>query len=98
MRMLLRAQPDITLANQAIQDGTLAKVLEEVSQIVNPEAFYVGPDGGTRTLFMVFELTDPAQIVQVTEPFYQKLNAKVELVPVMNREELGAGLAATANA
>ena len=69
-----------------------------MSQIVNPEAFYVGPDGGTRTLFMVFELTNSAQIVQVTEPFYQKFNAKVELVPVMNREEMGAGLAAIAGA
>jgi hypothetical protein len=54
----------------------------------------VGPQDGTRTLFLVFEMDDPSTIVQVTEPFFTKLNAKVELLPVMNREEMMKGLSA----
>lgn len=93
MRFMLQAQPDMELGNQAVEDGTLGQLVQQVSETLEPEAFYAGPVDGTRTLFMVFELDDPSQIVKVTEPLFSKLNAKVELLPVMNREELARGLA-----
>lgn len=93
MRVMLKAQPDVELGNRAVQERTLGDIVRSVSDLVEPEAFYVGPQDGIRTLFMVFEIDDSSQIVEVTEPFFTKLNAKVELLPVMNQAELLKGLA-----
>lgn len=92
MRVMLKAQPDVAVGNRAIQDGTLPEVIRQLSELTNPEALYVGPEDGTRTLHMVFELDDSSIIPQITEPLFQKLNATVELLPVMNQEELKQSL------
>ena len=41
---------------------------------------------------MVFEMDDSRMIPQITEPFYQKLNATVDLLPIMNQAELKQSL------
>jgi len=92
MRVMLKAQPDVELGNRAIEERTLGDIVTSVTDLVKPEAFYVGPEDGTRTLFMVFEVEDSSEIVKVTEPFFSKLKAKVELLPVMNQAELLKGL------
>jgi hypothetical protein len=43
-----------------------------------------------------FDLAEPSQIIEVVEPFFLKLNADTELVPVMNGDDLRKGLAAAA--
>lgn len=88
MRVMLKAQPDVATGSRAIQDGTLAEVIKHLRELTNAEALYVGPENGTRTLHMVFEMDDSSIIPQITEPLYQKLNATVELLPVMNEQEL----------
>jgi len=40
----------------------------------------------------VFDLEDPSQIPSIVEPMFSKLNATVEMFPVMNREDLQKGL------
>jgi uncharacterized protein DUF3303 len=92
MRMMLTVQPDVELGNEAIAAGTLMQVIGEVSAIVNPEAMYIGPKDGKRTMFMFFEADDSSIIAQLTEPLFQKLNATVEMLPVMNQEELMKGM------
>jgi hypothetical protein len=62
------------------------------SYSTNAEAIYLGPENGTRTLHMVFEMDDSRMIPQITEPFYQKLNATVDLLPIMNQAELKPSL------
>jgi len=42
---------------------------------------------------LFFDIAEPSQIVEVVEPFFQNLNAAVELVPVMNADDLRKGLA-----
>lgn len=96
MRMMLKAQPDVELGNRAIEERTLGEIVQSVADLVKPEAFYVGPVDGTRTVFMVFEIDDSSEIVKVTEPFFSKLKAKVEVLPVMNQAEMLKGLAAAA--
>ena len=93
MRIMLKAQPDVELGSRAIQDGKLAQVIKQLSELTKAEAIYVGPENGTRTLHMVFEMDDSSVIPQITEPLYQQLNATVELLPVMNQQELAKSLA-----
>ena len=60
--------------------------------MLEPEAAYFGPDGGVRTCFFVFDLAHPSQIPPISERFFQAANARVEMFPVMNQEELQRGL------
>jgi hypothetical protein len=41
---------------------------------------------------MVFELKEPSQIPVVIEPLFIGLDADIQLIPVMNAQDLQAGL------
>ena len=58
-----------------------------------PEAAYFMPDGGERGGLMVFDMTDSAQIPLIVETLCTRLDAAVELTPVMNADDLKRGLA-----
>jgi hypothetical protein len=78
--------------NQAIQDGSLMSTIEEMLERLQPEAAYFGPVDGERAGMIVFDMTDPAQIPQVAEPLLQQLEARIELTPVMNPDDLRRAL------
>lgn len=94
MRTLLKATMEVAASNKAVTDGTLAKVIQDTSERLKPEATYFLAIDGCRACIMVFDLKDPSDIPGIAEPFFIHLNAKVELCPVMNAEELKKGLAA----
>ena len=92
MRMLLRVQMDVEAGNRAIIDGSWASTMQRVMEDLRPEAAYFLPQDGKRTALMVFDLKDPSEIPVVAEPFFEAVNASVELTPVMTVEDLQAGL------
>ena len=92
MRMMLRIEPDTKASNDAIQDGTLPKVIKEAMDMWKPECAYFYPENGNRAALMVFDMDDSTDIPAIVEPFFQMLGAKVTLTPVMNAQELEAGL------
>ena len=75
-----------------LDDGSLPAALQEVMALVEPEAVYIGPDGGERCAMIFFDLDESSDIPAVTEPLFQKVNASVEILPVMNQDDLRAGL------
>lgn len=91
--MLLKAQMDTEAANRAIADGSMPEAMGRIMDALQPEAAYFAPIDGKRTALIVFDLKDPSQIPVVSEPFFNVMNAKVEFIPVMTREDLAAGLA-----
>jgi hypothetical protein len=93
MRMMLRARIPVEAGNVGLTEGTLPAALQEVMALVQPEAVYIGADQGVRCVTMVFDLKDSSDIPAVTEPFFQKANASIELLPVMNQDDLMAGMA-----
>jgi len=46
-----------------------------------------------RCVTIVFDMNESSDIPAVTEPFFMQANASVELLPVMNQEDLAAGMA-----
>ena len=92
MRMMLRAQIPVQAGNRAIQDGTIAKVLEETLDHLKPEAAYFLSENGQRAVYAFFDLEDPSKIPPTVEPLFIHLDANVELIPVMNVDELKQGL------
>jgi len=99
MRMMLKFILPVEKSNQAFNDGSLGTIVEGIMAQLKPEAAYFGTLDGTRGGMMFFEIDEPSQIVEAVEPFFLKMNAVVELIPVMNGEDLRKGLAkAKANA
>ena len=93
MRMLMRAKIPVEAGNVGLTEGTLPATLQEVMALVQPEAVYIGTDQGLRTVTIVFDLEDSSDIPAVTEPFFQNANASVDLFPVMNMDDMQAGMA-----
>ncbi len=92
MRVLLTVQMDTERANKAITGKTLADTMKSVFDRIKPEAAYFGALDGQRTGYIVFDLKDPSDIPSIAEPFFQDLGAKISFVPVMNFDDVQAGL------
>jgi hypothetical protein len=93
MRMLMKAKIPVEAGNIGLTEGTLPATLQQVAKLVNPESVYVGTEDGVRRVLIVFDLKDSSDIPAVTEPFFQNANASVDLYPVMNMDDLQAGMA-----
>jgi hypothetical protein len=93
MRTLMTVHVPVAAGNAAIKDGRMPKLIEQVMADLRPEATYFTADRGVRTMYLVFDLDDPAKIPPTGEPFFTELEAEVSYVPVMNGEDLQRGLA-----
>lgn len=95
MRTLLQVTlSDVATANKAIMDGSLVKIIESVSHKIQPEAGYFYTIDGCRACTMIFDMKDVSEIPQIAESFFMGLNAKVEFIPVMSKEDLHKGIGA----
>jgi hypothetical protein len=94
MRTLFKISMDVVAANKAISDGSLPKLMQTTMERLKPEAAYFTAMDGCRTCLMIIDLKDPSEIPGIAEPFFMSLNAKVEMCPVMNAEDLKKGLEA----
>ncbi|MDH6624232.1 hypothetical protein M2271_002034 [Streptomyces sp. LBL] len=92
MRVLLKVQMDTEKANEAIRNGTLAKLIQESVEQIKPEAAYFTAEDGRRTAYMVFDMQDSSQMPVISEPFFLNLGAKITYTPVMNMEDVQKGL------
>lgn len=92
MRTMLKFSMPVEASNRAIKDGMLPKILQGLMADLKPEATYFTAQNGMRTGFFFFDLRDPSQIPSIAEPLFQGLNAAIEFTPVMNADDLKAGL------
>ncbi|TYB40911.1 hypothetical protein FXF69_38560 [Actinomadura chibensis] len=91
---MLRAQMDTRIANEAIKTGRLPEVMASLMERLDPEAAYFGPSDGGRSCTLVFDMRDSSTLPTIAEPLFQEFGAKIEIQPVMTREDLEKGLAA----
>jgi hypothetical protein len=89
---MARISMPVESGNQAIKDGALGAVIQRAAERWKPEAMYFTTFDGQRTAYMVFDLPDTSGIPPFAEPFFNALNASVELAPVMNADDLQKGL------
>jgi hypothetical protein len=93
MRTMIKVTVPVEAGNKAFKDGTLQRTIMEALERLKPEAAYFSPERGVRTAFLVVDLKDTSEIPAIVEPFFERLNAAVELLPVMNADDLKKGLA-----
>ncbi|WP_406191801.1 hypothetical protein [Streptomyces sp. NBC_01017] len=91
MRVMLRAQLDTQMSNEAIKNGTLPKVMQSMTEQLKPEAAYFVPTGGGRSCTFVFDMQDSSLLPTIAEPLCEGLGAKIEIQPVMNSQDLQKG-------
>jgi len=92
MRMLMTVTMEVEAGNRAIKDGSLPKIFEKFLQDRKPESSYFTTGGGDRQALFVLDISDVTDMPSIAEPFFLGLNAKVELKPVMNAQEMHAGV------
>jgi len=92
MRMMIKFSMPTEAGNQVLRSGKIDKVFQQLLADLKPEAGYFYADGGDRTGFFVINMTESWQVADVLEKFAFGLNAKVEMVPVMNADDLHKAL------
>ena len=98
MRMMLKVSMPTDASNAAFKDGSLGKALMGAVERLKSEAAYFFAEDGKRTALYVFDLQNEAQIPVVVEPLFHAVNANITLVPVMNADDVGKGIAEAAKA
>jgi hypothetical protein len=89
---MLKIRIPVDKGNEGIKNGTLPQVLEKAMADLKPEAAYFYAEDGERTAVLFFDLKKTGDIPAIVEPFFLSMNARAEIVPVMNAEDLKAGL------
>jgi hypothetical protein len=92
MRTMMKVMFPVGPANKGLSDGSFPKAIESFIEQTKPEATYFTAQNGQRTAIFVFDLKDAAQIPTICEDFFQSYDAEIELAPVMNLEDLRAGI------
>jgi hypothetical protein len=92
MRVMAKVTIPVESGNQAVKDGSIGTVIQRAAERWKPEAMYFTEFDGRRTAFIVFDLPDSSDIVPFCEPFFQELDANVQISPAMNGEDLQNGL------
>jgi hypothetical protein len=93
MRVMARITIPVGPGNRAVSDGSLGKIIQVATERWHPEAMYFTTYAAQRTAYVVLDLPDASDIPPFAEPFFNGLDAEVEIFPVMNPDDLMQGLA-----
>ncbi len=88
MRLMLRFTIPVEKGNEAEADGSLSKAIKELVENVQPEAAYFHLQDGKRAGTIFCKESDQARMTAINEPLFAKLNAAIEIHPVVSLEEL----------
>jgi hypothetical protein len=92
MRLMMTVQIPTDAGNAAIKDGSLPQIVGRALEALKAEAAYFTSTDGMRTGLIFFEMADSSGIPAAAEPFFQGLGAKITFSPVMNVDEMRAGV------
>ncbi|GAB2503249.1 DUF3303 family protein [Microbulbifer agarilyticus] len=88
MRLLFRFSIPVAKGNECASDGTLMLALQTLIEETKPEAAYFHLDNGCRAGTLVFEADNAEKMAAINEPFFAKVNARIEIQPVLTLDEL----------
>ena len=92
MRMMLKWSVPVEKGNAMVADGSMGKAIEDIMAKTKPEAAYFLAHGGERGGIVFFDMKEPADIPRIAEILFQRANASVEFVPVLNADDLKKAL------
>jgi hypothetical protein len=92
MRVMVRFTFPTQESNALVSDGSIGQTMQTIIGNLQPEAAYFCHVEGKRGGYLVADLEEGSELVTKIEPFFLQLGAEIETFPVMNADELGAGL------
>ena len=92
MRTMLRISMEVEASNKAVKEGMIQKLVGQTTELIKPESTYFTADHGRRTAYFFFDMKEPSQMPQISEPWFTHTNAIIEYQPVMTPDELRQGL------
>ena len=92
MRVMVKFTIPTQESNALVSDGSIGQTMQTMIGNLQPEAAYFCHIDGKRGGYLVANLEDGSELVTKLEPFFLELGAEIETFPVMNADELGAGL------
>jgi hypothetical protein len=79
--------------NALVRDGTAGRKIARILEEIRPESVWFTELGGERCGFIVVDVPEPSAIPSLCEPWFLTFDARIELHPAMNAEDLmAAGL------
>jgi len=95
MRMLCTVTIPVHSGNKALADGSIGHIIGNFLETWKPEGAYFGVNAdGNRTGYFIVDVKDPATMPPMFEPLFTKLDAKIQITPVMSAADLQTGIAA----
>jgi hypothetical protein len=92
MRLMLKFTIPVDKGNAAAADGSLGAAIDALIERVEPEAAYFMLEQGERGGIVIFEESDQARLTTINEPLFAKLDAAIEITPVLTADDLRRGL------
>ncbi len=92
MRTLMKVKIPTAAGNEAIRNGSLPEIVGNALAALKAEAAYFTSEDGMRTALIFFDMTDASDIPSAAEPFYMAFDALITFAPVMNADDMRAGV------
>ncbi len=92
MRVMVKFTIPTQESNAIVSDGSIGQTMQTMIGNLQPEAAYFCHVDGKRGGYLVANLEEGSELVTKIEPFFLEMGAEIETFPVMNADELGAGL------
>ena len=93
MRMMMKVTMPVETGNDAARKGALGTTVQKILAEMKPEAAYFAEDGGQRTGYIFFDMTDSSQLPAVAEPWFLAFNASLTVRPAMTPQDLASASA-----
>lgn len=88
MRFLLHISLPVEKFNQSVRDGTAGEKMRRILEATKPEAAFFCAKDGKRGGFLVVDMSDPAEMPRLAEPWFLLFDASVEFLPAMSPQDL----------
>ena len=92
MRVMVKFALPTQESNALVSDGSIGQTMQTLLGNLEPEAVYFCHVDGKRGGYLVMNVEEGSEIVTKIEPFFLQMGAEIDTFPVMNADELGAGL------
>ncbi len=92
IRMMLKVQIPTEAGNEAIANGTMGQIFQDLIDKIKPEAAYFSQEDGYRTAYFVYMLDSSMAFAEIHEPLMQGLGARVYDQPAETWEDLQGAL------
>ena len=92
MRVMVKFALPTQESNALVSDGSIGQTMQTLLGNLEPEAAYFCHVDGKRGGYLVMNVEEGSEIVTKIEPFFLQMGAEIDTFPVMNADELGAGL------